>query len=831
MYTVVNKWGNSILFRGYTKEGKPIKKKVKFKPELFVTDKDEQTEWKTLDGLNVEPLQFEDMNSAKNFMDTYRDVDNFKLYGNTNFVSQFIQKAFPDRIEFDSSKINIGIIDIEVASDKGFPEPSEAEYPIISIAYKNNQDPYYHVWGLDDFDPLNVDTGDDSYIRYSKCKDEEELLLKFLHWWSKDDNINTPDILTGWNIRGFDIPYIINRSEKVCGEKVTKQISPWNIYRYRKLKLKTGVMDSYDIFGISQMDYMDLFKKFGYSYGTQASYSLDNIANVVLGEKKISYEDYGSLHDLYRENHQLFIEYNIKDVSLVNRIDEETSLLELALTLAYRGGTNYVDALGTTALWDSIICRYLTPKKIAIPPMNKSQRLDYPGGYVKEPQKGIHEWVMSFDLASLYPNLIIQYNMSPETIVDDDLAYPNGVDYFMNNAPEPSQHCVAGNGVKFRNDERGMLPSLIIEMYDERKVVKEEMLKVGKEIEKNGETPALKKKRTQLHNKQMSIKIAMNSLYGSLGTPYFRYYDHRIAEGITISGQLTIRWAEKTINEYLNKLLDVERDRVIAIDTDSVYVSMSDLVGKVNPDNPVEFLDTVGEKKLQPLFDKSYTELNDRMYGYENRMNMSREAIADKGVWAAKKRYILNVHNNEGVQYSEPKLKIMGLEAVKSSTPQVVRDKFKKAFIIILTQTEVDLQKFVSDFYNEFISLPAEDVSFPRGVSDIEKWKDKKTRWKKGCPIHVRGAIIYNQMLKDYGLSSEEIKNGSKVKFCYLKLPNPSKGNVIAFPQFLPKKFNLNDYVDKDTQFEKTFKEPLSFIANAVGWELSKSTTLEDFFS
>ncbi len=287
---------------------------------------------------------------------------------------------------------------------------------------------------------------------------------------------------------------------------------------------------------------------------------------------------------------------------------------------------------------------------------------------------------------------------------------------------------------------------------------------------------------------------------------------------------------EKAVNDELNKILGTDTDYVIAIDTDSVYVNFSALVNKLNPKDPVQFLSDICEKHFNPMFEKSMDDLFKERNCMVPRMVMEREVIADRGIWQAKKRYILNVHNSEGVQYAEPKLKIMGIEAVKSSTPQIVRDKFKKAYSIMLNSTEADLQKFVADFYEEFKSLPPEDVSFPRSVSDIEKWRDKYTIFKKGTPIHVRGALLYNKQIEKLNLSIEGIKNGSKVKFCYLKMPNPLMENVISFNPFLPKEFGLHNHIDYEVQFNKTFKEPLKLVSDAINWELEYINSLESCF-
>ena len=833
-YTSAHRYGNKILFRGYDAKGNRIHKRVPFKPTFFLPSNTHQTDWKALDGTSVESFELEDMNEGQDFIKRYEDIGNLKIYGNNNFVAQFLAKSYPDEVDYKLPFIRIGNIDIEVASDDGFPHPDKAEHPIISIAYKDNQSSVYHVWGLGDYDPSKSEL-EGFMIQYRKCEHEAELLQRFVVFWEN----NCPDIITGWNIRLFDIPYIINRIVKVCSDKTAKALSPWGIYKYRQIGIKGKSLDAYEIYGVQQMDYFDLFQKFGYTYGTQESYSLDHIASVVLGERKLSYEEHGSLHSLYKEDHQKFIDYNIRDVYLVDAIDKQTGLMELALVIAYKGAVNYPDVFGTTAIWDSIIYRYLNKRNIAIPPNIRSGKEAYPGGYVKDPRVGMNQWLCSFDLNSLYPNLIVQYNMSPETLLRSPAdKLPSGVDFYLREgdplhpANRARNVAVAANGSCYSKDKQGVLPTIIIGLYDERRVTKNKMLEVQQQDEKNPSAD-LKREANRLANTQQAIKILLNSLYGALGNQYFRYFEMDIAEGITLSGQLSIKWAEKTINNAMNKILKTNDDYVIAIDTDSIYVDMDPLVKQLNPSDPVKFLDKACKERFEPILEKGYAELFERMNAYENRMVMAREVIADRGVWVAKKRYILNVHNNEGVQYAEPKIKMLGLEAVKSSTPRIVRDKFKKAYEIILRGDETALQRFVADFYEEFVKLPAEAVSFPRGVSDIEKWVDRNAIYKKGTPIHVRGSLLFNKKMKDIGLdrTMEEIKNGSKVKFCYLKTPNPIMENVIAFPQFLPKEFAIEKYIDYDTQFDKAFKEPLKLVTDAMGWQIEKFNTLEGFFT
>jgi len=339
------------------------------------------------------------------------------------------------------------------------------------------------------------------------------------------------------------------------------------------------------------------------------------------------------------------------------------------------------------------------------------------------------------------------------------------------------------------------------------------------------------------HNIQLARKIALNSAYGAIGNQYFRYFDVRHAEGITMAGQLTIRWIERDVNEFLNKLLKTKSvTYVVASDTDSIYIRLGAVVDKIFKDKSdtrkiVRIMDKFCNETIQPQIDKSFDKLAEYVNAFEQKMIMKREVIANKGIWTAKKRYILNVYNDEGVELKQPKLKIMGIEAVKSSTPAPCRVKIKEALNVIMTKDENALIQFIEDFRKEFKQLPPHEIAFPRSCNNLKKYASSTTIYQKSTPMHVRGSLLYNNLLKKNKLKKyETVQEGDKIKFVQLKEPNSLRENVISFISVLPKEFDLHKYIDYDSQFDKSFLEPLRFIVNAIDWSFERQSTLDDFF-
>ena len=847
-YTNVQVYGSRILYRG-VEDGRKVRRKIDYFPTFFVPSKT-KTEYTTIRGEHVSDLKPGNIREARDFLKQYEEVDGFNIYGNNKYEYTFIADHFQEDVLWDMANINVTNIDIEVGSENGFPEPEKAIEPITAITFKNNQGRFI-VMGCGKFNNNRND------VWYIQCRDEVELIKRFIDEWASD----YPDIVTGWNVEGFDIPYLVNRIRKVLGEDASKRLSPWNIVNERRIKNQHGLdQQLYDVMGISCLDYIALYKKFAPEGKSQESYRLDAIAHNEIGERKLSYDEYGNLHTLYKDNYQLFIEYNIRDVELVDRIDDKLKLIELALTLAYDSKTNYMDAFSQVRMWDAIIYNHLRKKNIVLDPIVKhSKDAAYEGAFVKDPILGMHKWVASFDLNSLYPHLIMQYNISPDTIIEPEnyrndhrkiLSNRVSVDSLLNMDVDlvclTNLNCtVTPNGQFFTKERHGFLPEIMETMYNDRSAYKKKAIEAKKELEKESDAAKryeIEKRIARYNNLQLAKKVSLNSAYGALGNQYFRYFDVRQASGITTAGQLSIRWIENKINEYLNRLLKTENaDYVIASDTDSIYLSLDLLVSKTIVEQKphadtkqiIKFLDKVCEDKIQPFIDKAYDELAEYVNAYDQKMQMKREALADKGIWTAKKRYVLNVYNNEGVEYAKPKVKVMGLEMIKSSTPSFCREKLWKAIDVILSGKEADVIEFIERTKIEFKSADIPEISFPRGVNGLEKFSDAKNIFGKGCPIHVRGSLIYNQLLTDKNLTKkyQTIKEGEKIKFIYLREPNTIRSNIISFPQSLPKEFDIQNYVDYNTQFEKSFVEPLKIILDSIGWKTEKVNSLEEFFS
>jgi DNA polymerase elongation subunit (family B) len=576
-YTWVGKYGNKILWRGY-KDGKPFLRGIKYNPTLFIPTKEPTSEYLSLFGHRpLKPKHFDSMSDANDFIEQYKDVNGFDIHGNSNFVAAFIQEKYPEQIDFDENLINLFNFDIETDISDGYPDMERCDKPITSIALKYRKSDKYVLLGQKHYDRHKTLTDiDPKNIVYERFDNEKDLLRRFVEIWCS----NYPEVVTGWNVVYFDIWYTLTRIATIFGENTLKRMSPWGIIKKTSKEIYGKKNSTYDIAGISLVDYMDAFKKFGYKYGTQESYKLDHIAHVVLGESKLSYERFGTKIDTHRfitdgaknvkipddvpddeldekellvrkrdsllvelkkspddlnrkEMYQKYVkladdayyhfglDYNLKDTRIVEMLEDETSMLSLVFAVAYRGGSNFKDAFGTVGIWDTTLYRKIRLEGM-VPPIKKTsgnESSDYVGGYVKDPQVGLHEWVVSFDLNSLYPNLMINFNMSPDTIVGNDfdvvqkymlqkasdsdiIRYLNSKQFLedfmtfnsnvvladevptmLKRALVDTNVCITANKTVFMRDKQGIIPSIIDEYYTERKHIKTKMLSVESEME------------------------------------------------------------------------------------------------------------------------------------------------------------------------------------------------------------------------------------------------------------------------------------------------------------------------------------------------------------
>lgn len=840
-YTHIHQYRGRMLVRGY-ENGHRVHRQIPYAPYLFIPAKPgDQTKYRSLQGTYLNKMRFDSIREAREFAKEYEGIENFNIYGSTDWVSMYIYDNYRGNIEFDPTMVSIVTLDIETAKQKGGINPADPNAEITAITLRKNGKSV--VFGYKDFIPPN-----DSIV-YNKCDSEQMLLFKFLDVWEEFD----PDVVTGWHIEFFDIPYLVNRISMLLGAETAQRLSPWRMMEEKEILIRGRANQVWVPLGVTILDYQHIYKKF--SFTNSEDWKLNTIAHKELGEKKVDYSEYQDLFELYEQDTQKFYEYNVHDCVLVDRLEEKCKFIELVLYLAYDAKVNYNDTLATVKPWDVIIHNYLLDRGICVPPKEvKHMSRELVGGYVREvhpfnpgaTRPGMYKWIVNFDFDSLYPHLIMLLNIGPETYAGKGFIPGWTVD----SALERKLDCkdiangrdlaVGANLAMYRKDVQSFLSVLMESKYNDRKNFKDKA-KEYKKLAKAETNPVKKQEYENLEAKfngfQLSRKIQLNSAYGALGNLWFRWFDLDNAEAITMTGQLAIRWVERAINEYLTKVLGIDKRYVIYADTDSAYVTLDDLVQKVfpnggDPKKITEFLDKVVKEKLQGVINKSCEELYAYLNAHKPALKMKRENIADKGLWVAAKMYMLNVWDSEGNRYDEPELKVTGIKAVMPSTPGIVREAMKETFKIMMNEGQERLHDFIYNFRNEFVGKPFDVVAMPRGVKGLEKYHDAGRIYKSGTPQHVRASLVFNKLIRDYRLVDdyEQIYSGDKIKFGYLKVPNPCREDVIAVTNGLPKEFGLDRFVDYDRQFNKTYLEPLNDILSVIGWSTEKRATLDDFF-
>ncbi len=758
----------------------------------------------------------------------------------------------------DSDDVSEGhrvmIFDIEVEVTDGFPDVAKAENKITSIAFNDPVLNKYYCYVLDPTDKLNLgkertrEDGDTIVSFY----DEYDLLNAF---YKKYMEIQ-PTILTGWNVEFFDVPYLYNRSQQVLGQEIANLLSPIQIVRWNSFKKR------YIIAGVSTLDYLSLYKRFTFSQKT--SYRLDAIGEDEVGEKKVSYE--GTLNDLYENDLEKFVQYNIQDVKLVKKLDDKLDFIEIARGLAHLGHVPYESIYMSSHYLEGAILVYLKKNNIVAP--NKPPRPEtfnaedkFTGAYVQDPQRGKHDWVYDLDITSMYPSCIMSLNISPETKLgkiqgwnpEEFLNKKNKKTYSitqgkntlgvfteteLKNFLSNRDVSVATNGVMYRSDKDGLLPALLRKWFDERV----EYRKLSKKFHEEGD----KEKSDYFERRQYLQKVVLNSLYGVLGLSVFRFYDVDNAEAVTTTGQSLIKFTKKITNNYYNKELQDNLDYCIYIDTDSVFYSATPLVTKRFPNLDIKNEDKMSKaileiaSEVQSYLNKGYDYFAKKFCNLDkHRFDIKQEVIAKSGLFVTKKRYGLKIINDNGKKVD--KMMVKGLDTVRSSFPIAMKEMLSKLLDDIMMDVPKDkLDKFILNFKKSMKLMDFEKIAIPTGMKGLEKYKDNTdvlfTGYKLGTPVHVKSAIFHNDLLRYYKMDKryEKIINNEKIKWVYLK-QNEFNLSVIAFkgyddaPQIID---FIKRHINTEKIYEQVLHKKIMMLYEALGWDepTDATKTIERFF-
>lgn len=834
-YTSVIQSGRDTIYHRYI-DDKGIRrtKTVHFKPFLGLEAPKSNKGFKTMFGRPVETKIFDSISDMQRWKKDNKDM--FDIHGDINPVYQFIALNYPGQVLPQKDKMVIFNIDIEVYCTKGFPDPEEAKWPIVTFTIQDMVSKKFYVFG----DKHYVNERED--VEYIHCEDETDLLQRVIIFFKS----MVPDIITGWYIDGFDIPYFVHRIQSVLGPNYVKKLSPIGKVTQHTKNDFNSERTTYTIEGTQIWDYKELYLKF--TFDPREQYTLDYIAKFELGEGKLDFKsgETRSLAELYDTDYQTFVDYNIQDCQCVYDIDDKMRYIDLGLRVSYMAKCQFKDVFGTVGIWDAYLYNALLERKIFAPPRGDNRKVPFPGGWVEDPKRGLKRWTMVFDIASSYPNSIISYNMSPETIVDyhkvpkelrevaDKFGSDEGcldVDRLVEEAMPLLQKynlCMAPNGHFFRTDIDGFIPVVVDYVFNERVKMKNEI----KALKKERQTRKVKDQIAGLDAAQLAVKVMMNSLYGALSNEWFRYFDMRMASGITAAGRVSVKGSAAYLEKHIPGMQNMYTD------TDSIFLDLFPYVAKrfdnlqkIEPKRVHDFLmmmnDQVIEPKLAEFFDKLGKGLNFR----RNTLTMEFESLSDFSLFLEKKKYVMKLVNMEGTEiWDETKLKIKGIEIVRTSTPQYCRDKLKEVIVKIFdTMDEAEVHKFVKEIRKEFNELPPEQLAFPRGVNMLNKYRGVS----KGIPIACRAAFLYNDKLREYKIHEKyrEVHEGDKIKFAYIKQPNAFGSDVIGFLDSFPKEWETVIQLDTDTMWEKAFEAPLEKIFGCLNWDIqNKTASLESFF-
>lgn len=828
-YTNVFSTRNKLFHIGYNDEGKFIREED-FRPHLGIISNNNPTH-KTY---HDEPVELKYFDSVKEFFRYRKDwEDTFPLYDDIDPAYQFIVEKYPNEVKYDLKKIKALFYDIETGHDPEtgkYSPPHEAKGPIVSIAVKDIFSNKNYLLSTEKFYPEQMEIELTGKLHYKFCYSEEELLKTFVKLVDK----LKPDILSGFNSEGYDDPYLINRCNIILGDYARK-LSPvgGKVESSHRVDDNNNIIYRNKIEGLALIDFMLLYQK---NVGKYESNSLSFVAGVELGEDKVNFEEYDNLEELRLNNPQKFCEYNLVDVELLDKINKKRKLIELIISVAYFSKSNFEDISSPIRTWDNFIFDYLSKQNIVIPPKKSKNAglFHVPGGYVKtDVVPGIYKDVISLDLKSLYPSLAVTLNISPDTLIEDGYHHLLRLDklddrMLSREIVHDEDSILTASGYKFRKDKVGFYPSLFMFLLDTRDVVKKKKIQLDKVIQKFVGTEEEKLKLTNeysnLHTFEQAIKLLSNSGYGILVNKHCRYSDCRLAASITLSGQLAIKSASNVVESYLEEKYD-KKQTLVFTHTDSCLMNLEGVVGS-DPD----IIDKFCKEKLDPIIVKCYSDLGKYLNVDKNLLILKREKICSHFLISAPSRYACLVVDKEGVRFKEPKLEITGMEIVRSSTPKIIKPFLKETLVKFMKDDKV--LDYTNEVRKKFMKMNIEDIAFPRSANNLSKWVDGAGNYKSGTPIGVRAALNYNKTIAYYSLDMNPITEGTKIKFVYMKKPNPFfNEHVMGFVRKFPDAESNKRYVDYKTQFDKVYMDVIKSVATNIGYRLDKDQeSLEDLF-
>lgn len=827
----------SVTLLTWDDNGNRIAVDMSYNPYLYVEtslDGDAKSIFET----SLRKRYFKDTRNRNTFI---KECGTDRIFENLRPEQQFLIDTFWEKngdIEFSKHPLKIHYVDIEVYCPDVFPTPEQALQPINVITVYDSIDEIFYTWGTKRLEKKIKN------CEYVYCETEAQLLECYLNFVRR----HTPDIISGWNSEGFDIPYIINRSVRVLGEDSIKQLSPVeNIYS----RLTTGAFGKeqqrWYISGVSCVDYLDVYKKF--SIGLRESYKLDAIAELELGQKKV---DYGNtnLSALADDDWQTFVEYNVQDVNLLVAMEDKLRYLELLRMLAYTGLTTVEAAMGTLSVITGATVIKARSKKLVVPTFIKDNSTagKYEGAYVGEPQRGFQHDIISFDANSLYPNTMISLNLSPETkvgkVTEKDkehvyITHVNGKHFKLTHEKfmefiQKDDIAVSKARVLFSQKKKGIMPEIVDEIYQQRVEVKKKLqklkIKLSKIDKSHEDWAATSRLADQLDIKQFTLKILINTVYGYFGNKHAPIGDPDIARSITLTGQAVIKKSNDILRDYVDKHGEPGADPVIYNDTDSSYISiervMRALGSPYHLDGKIQSEAYEQAQQVEDHLNREITKWSEKtLNSKDSRFVFKRECMCDVGVFLQKKRYVLRVLDDEGIPTN--KFKYTGVEVVRSTIPAPIKPYIKQ---IIETMLDTESRSQTNDVflqaYDTFKELKVEDYSFVMGISDYEKYSTRCNGFVtcKGMPAHVKAAYHYNTLIDKLDLAGEyeKIETGDKVRYFYVTQPNKYGIGAIAYKYYFPKQFQEVFEPDKEKMFEKIIYSIIERFYESVGWRLNK---------